>query len=144
MTAHSGPFLQSALFCDRILQEHDGTISIIRIIDALYVDMERIGFDSPVSIPVEIQCLISLKAGSYRGAAAVEIVRENPPDYHHGDPWAQTIEFTGEMSTLGINMIATLKFPVRESRDEWFSVLVNEECVTRMPLQVTLEMPKTG
>ncbi len=143
MTAHSGPFLQSALFCDRILQEHDGTISVIRIIDTLYVDIKRVAPDSLVSIPVEIQCLISLKAGSYRGAAVIEIVREDPPDYHHGDPWTHTIEFTGAMSTLGVNMIATLQFPVRESRDEWFSVLVNGECVTRMPLQVTLEMPRT-
>ena len=48
-TENSGPYLISAVICEKILQEKDETISIIRIVDCLAVTVSTLG--SPETMP---------------------------------------------------------------------------------------------
>lgn len=68
MADTSGPYLAAAFVCERVLQEADGVVSAIRIIDRLTqlvggpdVPDELQSFQQPVTI------FIGLKAGSARG-----------------------------------------------------------------------------
>ena len=68
MTESSGPYLVAALLCEKVLQEKDNTISVIRIIDRLAVTVNALG--SPETMQptaVSLNALISLKSGSARG-----------------------------------------------------------------------------
>ncbi|MGH9740926.1 MAG: hypothetical protein ACRD51_01105, partial [Candidatus Acidiferrum sp.] len=48
-TAEGGPYLQMACFCEKVLNEKDGVLSIIRVIDRLTVNAS--GPDSPEQMP---------------------------------------------------------------------------------------------
>ena len=54
-----GPFLQSALICEKVLQEQDGVLSAIRIIDRIYFvigpDGQLFGAAAPSRVPDHAQ-----------------------------------------------------------------------------------------
>ena len=61
-----GPFLNSALLCERVLQEPDGTLSVIRAVDMITVT--QVGDPIPenavvVGPPLRLFLLLSFKGG---------------------------------------------------------------------------------
>ncbi len=63
-----GPFLQMAVFCEKVLQERDGVLSAIRIVDRFMHSLS--GAEAPEIMPpikTEVSILIGLKSGSVRG-----------------------------------------------------------------------------
>lgn len=78
-TESSGPYLTAAVLCERVLQEKDEVISIIRMIDRLTVTVNAAG--SPETMPpaaVNFTALIALKSGSARGRMTVKWSTETP------------------------------------------------------------------
>ena len=74
-----GPFVQLALFCERVLREADGVMSIIRIVDRV-THTER-GPDAPEEMPevhFPLFLVVSLKAGTARGPHEIRITPEQP------------------------------------------------------------------
>src|SRR5215218_10313567 len=70
----SGPHLQAALICERALQEQDGVITAVRIID-------RVQFLIPPDgepTPQQLTLLLALKAGGARGSFSLEARLEKP------------------------------------------------------------------
>ena len=74
-----GPFLASALFCERVLQEKDGVLSVIRIIDRF--THTAAGPDAPDKMPpfkIQISILIAFKSGDFKGKREVKIKPNTP------------------------------------------------------------------
>lgn len=137
-----GPFVQSALFCDRLLQEADsGTISLIRLIDQFTIPWlvpasaasDDEGF---ASANLQGTLLIGLKSGDLRGDHVV-ILEMRDPDGLMGRSRAYPITFEG--GEQGLNLI--LPFDIRPSSAGvyWFSVLLEERVLTRVPIGVVYE-----
>ena len=78
-TFETGPYLTMAVFCERVLREADGVMSLIRIIDRL--THTEGGPDAPEQMPPvdsTMSMVINLKAGEARGAVTVTIDEEAP------------------------------------------------------------------
>ncbi len=78
-TESSGPYLVAALLCEKVLQEKDETISVIRMIDRITLTVNALS--SPETIPstiINLSALISLKSGSARGKGIVLLRVETP------------------------------------------------------------------
>jgi hypothetical protein len=131
----SGPHLQAALICERVLQEHDGTISAIRIIDRLTHFVQ--GPNVPEALPSfqqQIAFLIALKSGAARGRHTVRLDVEKPSGEQA--PLASfPVHFEGE--ERGVNLVLNTMFAPDQEGLYWFDVwLGQEERLTRMPLSV--------
>ncbi len=135
MTAESsGPYLAAAILCERVLQEKDETISIIRMVDRLAVTVNA--SDSPETMPptaVNINALISLKSGSARGRATVKWRTETPSGLKLPDQLFPVL-FEGE--DRGVNLIINLNMIAEQEGVYWFSVLLDDQFLTRIPLRI--------
>jgi hypothetical protein len=73
------PFVQAALICDQVLQEKDGTLSAMRIVDTFTLEVpEDVPGETLVSI--EFTILISMKRGSddTPGSGELRLALRNP------------------------------------------------------------------
>jgi hypothetical protein len=79
MISESGPYLAAALICEKILQEIDGVISIIRNVDRITLTVPA--STSPAQMPptpINLYTFISLKSGSAKGRYTIKLVPEAP------------------------------------------------------------------
>jgi hypothetical protein len=142
--AVAGPFLQAAFFCERVLQEADGTVSAIRIIDQQTLSAS--GADVPSDMPpaiVNTTMLIALKAGETRGRYAIKIGPEAPSGLELPSVNVP-VNFPGGDGEQGINIIIPMQMQVIEEGLYWFDVVwVDDKAgadgdrqLTRVPLRV--------
>src|SRR5260370_27056538 len=73
-TQNNGPYLVAAVICEKILQEKDETISVIRMVDRFNVTVNALGSPENLPpIPINLGLLISLKSGEARGRYTVKL-----------------------------------------------------------------------
>jgi hypothetical protein len=129
-----GPFITAALLCDRVLQESDGTISIIRILDRY--TLTNIGPQAPAQmppLPLAMTLFLSFKSGIARGTFRVKVTITTPSNIE---------DSLGQMSMLcegedrGNNIITSLRLNFTESGLYWINVYLEEQLVTRIPLRL--------
>ena len=141
--AGEGPFLSAAFFCDRVLQEADGTLSAIRIVDRVF--QVAAGIAPPEGMPpttVNLTLLIALKSGAARGRHDLKIQAENPSGIR--SPLAQTFSVLLEGEDRGANAIINLVFTAPEEGLYWFDVLLDGERLTRVPLRLVYLRQELG
>ena len=124
------PFLIAAIFCERPLFEQDGVISVIRIFDRIFVP--RVPHPAEAAIPLTL--VLMFKGGGYKGKAKITIL-PRPPSNAERPKSEQEIQLP-EQANAGANLIATIPFTPNEEGVYWFEVFVNDELVTRTPLDV--------
>ncbi len=136
-TENSGPYLIAAVICEKVLQEKDETLSIIRMIDRFIVTVSAHG--SPESlppIPFNFAVLISLKSGKARGRNTVKLRIESPSGLKLPDQLLPVL-FEGE--DRGVNLILNLNLVIDQEGVYWFDVLLEEQLLTRMPLRTVYQ-----
>lgn len=130
----SGPYLQSALVCERVLQENDGVLSIIRVIDRVTFivgpDGELVAPEHPVFF------VITFKAGAARGTYSIEI-RVEKPSGERSAILNAPVHFEGE--ERGANIVIGAAFAPDQAGLYWYEVLFEGERVTRMPLRAVYQ-----
>jgi hypothetical protein len=136
------PILTAALLCDNVLQEKDDTLSAIRIIDKVIVDIpkppEELQGISNVLIPavVRLKLLVCIKAGDFRGHVTVQmrIVATT------GRPGKviQIGEADFTRAEEGFNGITELGLSIKRLGVAWIEVIVNDEVRSRIPLTIHL------
>ena len=130
----SGPYLNAALLCENILQEQDGTLSIIRMID-------RITLTAPASsspealppLPFSCNLLLAFKSGSARGKSTVKLKIETPSGIKLPE---QLLPVLFEGDDRGVNLNLALNIVIDQEGVYWFEILLEEEFLTRVPLRV--------
>ena len=138
----NGPFLDSALVCEKVLQEQDGVVSAIRIIDRIYFVM---GPDRQLLFPRQpITFLIIFKSGSARGRYAVQVRREQPSGEVSGPLFEPPVLFEGE--DRGVNLVVNAMFEPDQEGLYRFDVLFvrpespeQSERITRIPLRAIFQ-----
>lgn len=135
-----GPFLAAAVFCDHVIQEADGPLSAIRIVDRINV---AIPFDAPPDlpsdakrIPVQTWTLLMFKSGAAGGKHVVSLVIHSPSGKKK-ESLKQEMTF-GDEPTGGANMRIQLAMGIMEGGLFLIDVVLDGRVLTRMPLQVTL------
>jgi hypothetical protein len=138
-----GPYVQIATFCEKVLQEQDGVISIIRAIDR--VIRTEVGPAPPEKMPpmsLTLTVLIQLRSGGALGRHTVSI-RTEEPSGHRRAPVELPIHFEGQ--DRGNNLLVDLLVNDLQEGLFWFDVLLdNDRLLTRMPLHVIYQPMRTA
>lgn len=135
----TGPYVQAALFCERALQESDGVLSLMRIVDQINVQGQ--GPDAPTSfpegtaVPLQTTFVVMLKPGEARGTQSLRVDLE-APDGTRQTLTETSLSFTGGPNN-GQNMLLNLNMGIDKMGLYWADVFVNGRLVTRVPLQIT-------
>jgi hypothetical protein len=135
-----GTFLATAVFCEQTVAGDDNTISCIRIIDTVTVEVPH---DTPKDVPSEekripitIRGLLSFRragAGSCRLKAVM-----NAPNGKKAVMIDEKIEFKkGEVSTH--NARFETRIGIAETGLYWLAILLNGKEYSRMPLLVNVK-----
>ena len=131
---NSGPYLTAALLCERVLQEKDETVSVIRLIDRLAVTVNAL--NSPETMPsitANLTLFVGLKSGSARGRNTIKIRTEAPSGITLSDQLLSAL-FEGE--DRGVNLIVNMGLTLDQEGVYWFNILLEETLLTRIPLRV--------
>lgn len=138
----SGPYLTMAVLCERVLQEQDGVLSAIRIIDRITQSAEGPGApDEMPPFPIQLTALLSFKSGEARGRRKVTL-RPEDPSGHQLKGAEMPLLFEGE--DRGMNVILQIGLVAEYEGLYWIDVLLDQERVTRMPLRVIYAPTRAG
>ena len=130
-----GPYLAAAVLCEKVLQEKDGVLSAIRLVDRFIITAS--GTEPPGQMPkvnISITALIIFKSGNARGSRTVTIRAIKPSGFVLPDTLLSMF-LEGE-DDRGVSLIANIVLEDSEEGVYWFEVLCNDDFVTRMPLRV--------
>ena len=135
-----GPFLQAALFCERLLEEKDNTKSAIRIVDR--VNVTNIDPNAPGQMPKfrgNYTLFLAFKNGKAHGDYTISITPK-PPSGKELATKAIRANFQGPEND-GFNLIVEFTVEWEEEGLYWFEVRLNEKPVTKMPFEVVYLTP---
>ncbi len=136
-TENSGPYLNAAVICEKVLQEKDETLSVIRMVDRFNVTVNALGSPERLPpIPINLTVLISLKSGKARGRSTVKLRIESPSGLKLPDQLLPVL-FEGE--DRGVNLVLNLSLVIDQEGVYWFDVLLEEQLLTRMPLRTVYQ-----
>lgn len=142
--AHTGgPHVAMALICERVLEEKDGVISPVRVIDRIMVHPPTGPHASSTmpGVPLDLRLVISLKSGSARGRSTITLRPEKPSGVRM-DAIGFPVLLEGE--DRGVNLIVNLGLQVEEEGLYWFDVLFEDELLSRIPLRVMYQPVMVG
>lgn len=134
MTYQTGPYVAAALFCESVLEEKTGVLSIIRIVDTLTHNSQ--GANPPNDMPSFTHTMflvISLKSGMARGRNELR-VQPQQPDGSTKEEINFTFHFEGDEK--GQNVIVQIAYQFEMEGLYWFKVFLEKHQLTAIPLRV--------
>jgi hypothetical protein len=138
----SGPYLAAAVLCEKVLEDKDGVLSAIRMVDRFVITAQGVGAPQNMPpVPVNLSALIVFKSGDAKGSYSVKI-RPVAPSGRFAPEISLPIFLEGD--ERGANLLVNLGFQAVEEGLYWFDILLNEELVTRMPLRLLYQRIAQG
>jgi hypothetical protein len=131
--------LHVATFCEKVLREADGVVSLIRMVDRFNVlgDTEEM---TPISLSFTVY--ISFKSGILRGKQKVEL-RPKSPQGEELPSMVFPVLFEGD-DDRGPGIAMPVNWTVEKEGLYWWDLYLNDEPVTRMPLRVTYQQVRSS
>lgn len=143
MTIESGgPYLAMAVLCEKVLQEKDGVLSAIRIVDRII--HTAFGSETPEQmspVPVNLTALLSFKAGAARGTRTIKWSPQAPSGQRLPE---MSFPAFFESEDRGINLVVNLAFQANEEGLYWFDVILEDQLLTRIPLRIVYQRVTPG
>ena len=141
----TGPYLIAAAICERAIQDRDGVLTLVRMIDKITGTVAGQGSavpDTMPPIPVNLTLVVVLKPGEARGRFRVTLRPEAPSGQRL--PEAEVpVSFTGAPDT-GANVLFGINMMAVEEGLYWFDVFLDSQLLTRTPLRVEYSPLRTG
>ncbi len=134
------PYISAALLCERVLQEQDGVLSAIRMVDRVTVQIAK-GAKGKVKPTIKLAVLVAFKSGPMKGKHILRVVPRTPSgrkmavkrtDVQGEFKFPLVFEGREHGSTNVINLVVD----VSEEGVYWFDVYLGRRVVTRIPLTV--------
>jgi hypothetical protein len=143
MPMKPGPHVAMGLICEKVLEEKDGVLTIVRVIDRLNIQVMGAGAQSsiPAGVQYTLTLVVSLKSGDARGRNTLGIWPELPS----GERLPRrdmAVHFEGE--DRGINAVFQIGLPVAQEGLYWFDVLLGDQVLTRIPLRIVYQPIETA
>jgi hypothetical protein len=125
-------------FCEKVLREADGVLSVIRVIDRLiYIGAEK---EMQPFTHQFIVCL-TFKSGLINHKMNISLKPISP----EGRPLAEmTFPVLFEGDDRGAGIIVQLNFTFETEGLYWFGVFVEDELVTRLPMRILYQQTVTS
>lgn len=137
-----GPYVRMAALCERVLQEKDGVLSIIRVIDRFTITTS--GPAAPAEMPpgnIQFTIVVVLTSGAVRGKYNLRIVPTSPSGKELSELSAGVL-LEGE--DRGVNVVLNGQMLVSEEGLYWFDVFAEEQLLTRIPLRLVYQRLSQG
>ena len=134
MSFESGPYLTLAAFCELVIEDKSGVLSLIRVVDRMNITSQ--GPTAPDQMPTAALTwflVLSFKSGEARGTIPVKIEPELPSGMKLS-PISLSAHFEG--GNRGVNIISRLNMKLEMPGIYWFWVYVNDIFVTKIPVEV--------
>ena len=138
-----GPYLGSALLCERVIEEKDGTKSLMRIVNRLITSVQ--GPTVPERMP-PIQAIlflsISMRTGKKAGAHDVKIGLTRP-DKSALPEQIQRIKLE-EPESRSTDIVVNMSLGLDQEGTYWFEIYFDEFLMTKIPLEVVYLTQSAG
>ena len=134
MSFERGPYLEVATFCEQVIEDKSGVLSLIRIVDRLNIATQ--GPNAPEEMPPQVLnwlLVLVLKSGEARGSIPIKIEPELPSGMRL-NPVILSAHFEG--GNRGQNMITRLNMKLEMPGIYWFRIYVNDQFITQIPIEV--------
>lgn len=140
MTTENGPHLNACVFCEKVIEDKEGVLSLIRVIDR--ITQSATGSDVPDDMPPfmlqGLFLVITLKADQARGRYGLKIVPEDPSG--RSLP-AMEVPVQLTPGPGGVNLVSEISIPIELEGVYWFDVIFVakkdiERRLTRVPLEI--------
>jgi len=134
MDSEQGPFLAAAVFCEQVIEDKSGVLSLIRIVDRMNVSTSGPG--APEEMPPTILnwfLVVIFKSGEAKGSHPVKIETELPSGLRL-NPLILSAHFEG--GTRGQRIITRLNMKLEMPGVYWFRIYVDDRFVTQTPVEV--------
>jgi hypothetical protein len=134
MSEPQGPYLTLAVLCERVLQEKDDAISLIRLIDRFVIALPALTADGTFESPalISFSIVVGLRSES-AGEHEIVITLKNPDGTTLGSGTGTVVLQGGGH---GANLATKLDVAIARPGAYWFEVGVAERVLSRVPLQV--------
>jgi hypothetical protein len=130
------PRLCAALLCENVLQDKDGVLSLIRVIDTFNINA------TTKQLPpgfATFKLHVSFKADEAIGPRTLLVVGRSP-DRKEILRQEYPIQFTSDADGAnGAGIIADCQILIGVAGTYWFEVFLNSEFVTRIPLRIVYQ-----
>lgn len=151
MAQSKPPYVQIASVCERVLQEEDGVLTAVRLIDVvtlknvtLPADVKPTAGGQPTALVqvMDFVIVVSLKAGDLKGEFRLALRMR--------DPKGTSVQMGDESPVVlkgndGVNLRVRFGLPFNAPLGQyWFEVLWNGDELTRIPLTLKREEPASG
>lgn len=137
-----GPYLNSAFICEKVLQERDGVMSAIRMIDRLTHAIPGGNVDVMAPFPYQFNLLLGFKSGEALGNYQVSIQPIKPEGEEKMQPATYTVNFEAP-ADRGVGICALMQVQFDVPGLWWFDIYLTElsglkriRRVTRIPLRI--------
>lgn len=141
----TGPFVAVATFCEKVLQDRDNVISVIRVVDQLIVTAT--GPEPPDEMPptpANLTVAIILRRGKARGRQKLKLRPEAPGGEQRETGAEVWLNLVGD-EEAGANVVIDFSgFAVDREGLWWFDVLFGDadQLLARIPLRVRYDPRK--
>jgi hypothetical protein len=136
MEPDTKPLVTAALVCEKVLQEKDGVLSAVRIVDTY---IQRLPKEAPEVIASIITptLLVSLKSGDFEGKGVLKVSIQTPSGKINPMPQDFPLLFKG--GHHGQNVIVNIGVESKMEGVYWFLIDWNGELLARTPLKLIRE-----
>ncbi len=132
-----GPYLNAAFLCEKVLEEKNGVLSAIRIVDRVTYTYKA-SPENPSSgvspFQATLSFLLILKSGQNPGATNIKIILKKP-DNSELPPLNETMHLDTP-DNKGGNLVITTTLNIDQKGVWWFEVFINDVPRTKIPLEV--------
>ena len=130
------PFVSAAAICESVLQDKDGVVSLIRIVDRFTL---RIVPLPPGEVPtLQLRAFFGVKSGDVKGRSELSVKLRKPDGNTVQLPQKFPIVLNGEEH--GANLTLTFGMPVIFGL-YWLDLYWNDEMLTSAPFRLVAETP---
>jgi len=136
-----GPYLTVALFCERVIEDKENVLTVMRIMDSIVMHLPAGTPDDFPSdenrIPVLFDGLVTLKTGKAPGEHIVRIDMISPSG-KRSDGEKRTVTLPPDEHG-GANLIHHHVVKVKQGGLFYFEVFVDERLLTRLPFRIDVK-----
>lgn len=136
MPFEDGPYLNVAAICEKVLQEADGVISMIRVVDKLThtaADPGRL-VEMP-AFTADLALVVMFKAGQGAGRGYTLTVRAEDPDGGHIAEEQLPLRFQ-DTPYASAHLVIRLALRIMRPGLFWLAVMLDGHRITQVPLLV--------
>ena len=134
MAFERGPYLTVATFCEQVIEDKSGVLSLIRIVDRMNVSTQ--GPTAPDDMPPALLnwfLVLTMKSGETRGSHDIKIEPELPSGIRLP---AVILSAHFEGGNRGQNLVTKLNLKLEMPGIYWFRIYVDNQFLTQIPVEV--------